>query len=357
MKKKLEIDIYSDVDYEGYLHANQMIFNTLNDDKDIKVVFYHRFLMNGLKMKYILNIYKKLFSRISIDKLPRDKSSNIVKVFNLPSSNFIFDFFNEYFLYRKIKKNVSNDICITFLPSLSLKEVFNKYDTIIYYCVHDSDNQSYALRNKEYEKKLIEKSKIILCDNLDVLKRISNDSIVCDIFSENKSKYIYIPPPVPSAFFEYKIIEDNRKKYDFVYFGSIHENIDVTLIKNLAHKYKIILISYEKLNIVHDNIIEIDGTNDMVSLVKNIHKAKGILFPYSNSKFMDTISPAKLNQSLATGLPIYCSNKKITKQYELNYIDSDFSENIKPCSNSDSMRIYSEKNIYEKVKNLMLECL
>ncbi|UKA29915.1 hypothetical protein [Photobacterium damselae] len=76
-------------------------------------------------------------------------------------------------------KNIEDRIAITFVPSKGLDKIFNKYKSIIYYCVHDSENQAYNIRNKNFEKELIEKAKLVFCDNKDVLNRF------CSINGDN----------------------------------------------------------------------------------------------------------------------------------------------------------------------------
>jgi hypothetical protein len=244
-----------------------------------------------------------------------------VKVQNLPSNNILVDKLNGLLVNSQISK-VRSDVAITFVPSCSLKDVFAKYKKLIYYCVHDSVQQSYGMRHKRYEKELVNRANIVLCDNLTVLDRLAGNNNIVDVASSSmteiniamkeKKRFFYISPPTPTVFFEVDLNFDCFD-YDFFYFGSLHRDIDYHCIEKLCdYGYKIAIMSSEKLPFENDNIIYLRPSPDMKTIVDNAKRSKAILLPYSNSKFMDTVSPAKINQSLATGKIVYSSNSRLS---------------------------------------------
>jgi hypothetical protein len=280
--------------------------------------------------------------------------NNGIEIINLPHLNSITNKINGYLVNRQIGEE--KDICITFIPSPSLKNVYEKYNSIFYYCVHDTMKQGYSKEIIEYEKELVKKSKRVFCDNEEVLSRLamSEKSGYSHIF-QPYGKFILVPPPVPNNFFKecaYSV------EYDFVYFGSIHKDIDIQLMITLSKEYKILLITNEKKLVGKEkgNFFFMDATSDLDRLVGYISTARFILLPYKNSSFMETVSPAKIYQSMATGKPIFSSNKYLTKKYNLNSI-YDFLNDSCGCiisnNQSNSVKKYSTENIIKIIEDII----
>ncbi|HHG9182521.1 TPA: hypothetical protein ACPYYG_003270, partial [Proteus mirabilis] len=211
-------------------------------------------------------------------------------------------------------------------------------------------------RNKKYEKLLVKRSSLTFCDNEIVLNRLAEGSKYINILEKEAlfrqdSKFYLVPPPVPNEFYN---IAKRNKKFDLVYFGSIHKDININLILNLSIKYSILIISYQNFKILPlHNITFVSGTPNIEILVKKISLAKAILFPYVNSEFMNSISPAKLYQSIATSMPIYCSNKNLCEKYNLNPVEDIGNDTLIPKNiihRNINIEDFREKNILSKIE-------
>lgn len=365
--KKRKITIYSDISYFDYQHVNQMLFRFLSKNKDNDVVFLQRFVMNGIKSSYFFRFLKRFFhscvnffiiNESGVKSLKIDNNS-IRNVVNVPPQNLILDYINKLLIFFQRRNIPLNGTVITFLPSKALESTFNKYDDIVYYCVHDSEMQSYHRRNIDFERILVEKSKFVFCDNIDVLKKLSGSNEIQSIIDNKKSdtKFYLVPPPVPREFYKKVNV---IKEYDFVYFGSIHKDIDIDFLNKLSLSNNLLVISYQMFNLIPGaKVTFTQGTSDLSLLVSCLHKARAIILPYTNSAFMDTISPAKLNQSIATGLPVYCTNKKLTREYNLNFIDEelistiDLNDSSRECKNEYDINLFNEDYILGKIANII----
>lgn len=348
----LKIDIYSDVKYDYYQHVNHMIFDYFNG-KDQNIRFLEKFYMNYRVPKFFVKKNgNSTFNSKGIKK-------NVINIKNLPSFCYFTDILN-YILVNQQINNVGDRVAITFLPSKALDNIFNKYKSLIYYCVHDSNNQAYNKRNLAYEIELIEKAKFVFCDNEVVLNRFCSprNDVFYDLSKirkseliNNKKKFFYIPPPVQSEFYK---IDKGKEKYDFVFFGSIHKNIDLDVISKLIEKkYSINIISNDIFQFKSKYISYTKATSDIKQLVSYLSESRSILLPYDNSDFMSTVSPAKINQSLATGKKTYCSNNKICEKYNIFHTDSIYDHEYEHVHEIKNVSIYSEVKIMEKIKILL----
>lgn len=356
MDKK--VDIFSDVDFSGYQHVNQMLYHNLKS-QGVNVTFLHRFLMSNMKFTYIKRIIHSILSHLkkkfSKSKQTQTLDPGVKRIFNLPSVNAIVDQIN-YSLVSKQLTSKHKDIAITFLPSLALKKTFSEYSSLIYYCVHDSVNQSYSDRNKCYENKLVSQCKVVFCDNESVLARLAGERGYSSILSDNylSNKFILVPPPVPKEFYD---DTPSNKIYDLVYFGSIHKDIDIERIKKISLKKSILIISFQQFEFTKEhNITFSPGINDFQALVGKIKEAAAILFPYKNTEFMQTISPAKLYQSIALDMPIYCSNNFLCEKFGLmKIINNDIQADSSQSFNLEyPIECYSDSNIVERIREMIL---
>ncbi|MBY7975006.1 hypothetical protein KW462_14090 [Vibrio fluvialis] len=327
-KENKSVDIYSDVEFTGYQHVNQFLYWELKSN-GWKANFYHRFVMNFPKYKYISRFFLRLFKSRRSSKNIKVEDASVIKIKNIPPTNSILDIINSLYVRKRISRIA--DVAVTFVPSRSLEHLFKKYRSLVYYCVHDSQKQSYPCFNQDFEIQLCKNSKLVICDNEKVLSRLNDDGPIIDLSKIGRceirklfhsgEKFFLVPPPVPTPFF--KRFSNKGKIYNYVYFGSIHSDIDQDFIKNLVDKdVSVNLISSEKLDFDHGNIFYSEPTSNIDELVGMIHKSEAILLPYKNSEFMQSISPAKIYQSLATGLPILCSNQQLVNKYKLSRFDS-----------------------------------
>ncbi|WEE24630.1 hypothetical protein [Aeromonas hydrophila] len=342
---KASIDIYSDVDYLGYQHVNQMLFHyALNSGYESR--FFHRIYMNYPSLKRLVYFFraKKNNDRF---RLNGNVNAGVKVIKNYPSFNFLTDKYISHLINDQIER--PSNYAITFVPSKALERVFSGYEKIFYYCVHDSINQTYPVRNKAYEKKLVKDSRVIFCDNHLVAKRLVGElpcPDICDVSKhdeisliaklKNGCKCFIVPPPVPDEFFHVKSSCVGDEPFDFVYFGSIHKDIEQSVFYELDKKcFKILIISSDRLDSKLQNVAYIDAISDVKILCQKIALSKRILLPYKNSEFMLTVSPAKIYQSLATGKSVWTSNTDISSKFNIPMIHD-----------------YSERYVYSAPENL-----
>lgn len=324
---KITIDIFSDIHFNGFQHVNQMLFNEIQHSHKYQVRFFQRFYMHGLSFNRIRNLLRGLLNQILIKKnqVP-DKHIQIPDVYTIysfpPSQLSFLNWINSSLVRYQIGR--LSDVAIIFVPSPGLQFLFNSYQSLVYYCVHDSIAQNYHQSILDYEKRLVTLSRYVLCDNEQVLTRLANGSVYQNISkkSNKKTKFYYIPAPVPNEFYEQNMTE--ASEYDFIYFGSLHKDIDTHIFKRIySAGYSILCITEknEFYNLIENFVTWNPITSSLKELNSYIAKGKYILLPYQNTKFMHTVTPAKINQCLVTGKKVFCTNKLLSDKYNLIYFD------------------------------------
>jgi hypothetical protein len=332
------IHLYSDIGYWSYQHVNQMLYRSLAE-RHLNVEFLQRFFMNPPNRARVLGLLQKRLAtarRFSpTAPIAGYHSQNLGKVrdlFNLPSLCRALDVLNEHLVKRQL--GAVADMAITFVPSLALKSVFERYPSLIYYCVHDATKQAYHRRNLGYEQELVRKARLVLCDNPVVLSRLAQGQPMLDLSGSEEgvagfggrrrgtTKFLLVPPPVPDCFYEHEFVF-TTKTFDAIYFGSIHDNIDQQQLKQLTDAgLKVAIVSSQRLDFCSPNLCYFPLQSDFVALAQLIASASAILLPYKNGEFMETVSPAKINQVLVTGLPVFCSNQKLVREFDLIPMDA-----------------------------------
>jgi hypothetical protein len=304
---KLKIDVYSDIGFFDFNHINQYLVKY--SPEEIDVTFYYRFY---LRWPSLLEILKKIFL---LKKSKKHVTNNIhdfkiKKVFNLPPLPKFFSFIN--FLLYRIQITSYADTAITFVSNPNLISYLErKYLKIFYYCLHDLTQQNVNKKVLLAEENLFKLSNKIFCDNYDVSKRIKN-------FNDNVK---IIDPPIPDEFFNLSKKENYR--YDFVYFGSFHKDIDYDFINKLSIKYSIFIISNVNPFLNNENIYFHDVIYEARELAKKVNYAKYILLPYLESEFMKTITPAKAFQVKSFDKMVLCSNKRLSTEYGFSFSNSE----------------------------------
>lgn len=306
----MTIYIFSEINYNDNKHINQYLFDYLTENNE-DCYFIERVTMKLPNKKNILKIIKSLFE-LNKPKGNGNGNGKIIKCNLLPPFR-IFKALNQYKINKLIDKNKKSSI-ISFVPH---EHIFNfkHNNNYYYYCVHDSTQQGFTRKIRDFEQKLIKnKYTTVLCDNENVMNKLALEYEVYPNFT-NSNLAILMPPPVPDDFFNIPSID--KYKYDFCYYGSFHHDIDIDIILELSKKYKILIISNNPDNNLRNNanILIINAIFDMKILANTINQSKYLLLPYKNSKFMNTITPAKAYQVQAFNKPILCSNRYLSKKY------------------------------------------
>lgn len=361
-KVNASIDIFSDISYSGYQHVNQMLFEHIDANyKNLDVNFYHRFYM---RMPSLLNLFFRVYKKPVSQGFSScvNNYSNVIEVRNFPSEYGVLDSLNCALVKNQLQTKFDN--LITFVPSKSLSKVNDLYENVVYYCVHDSDNQEYSERNKEYEKELVNKSNIVLCDNKEVLNRLSDFSNFIDVanfnydelvkFKQDGYKYYYVSPPTPNVFFNVSC--DSLKLFDLFYYGSIHKDIDQEVLKKLSLLgYEICIMSSSRLDFDSNNITYVNPSSNLDDVVDNMEKCRAVILPYANSKFMETVSPAKINQSLASGFPIFCSNDSLIEKYELFDVSKLYDKKVPIDTFKMNLSYFATNNVQSSIASELMD--
>lgn len=218
---------------------------------------------------------------------------------NLPVVS-LFNFVSTYFLSKKINKKY--DVVIVYVPShftfCLLKRL--SYDKVVYDCVRDFNNWQGTSRSiVKYETLGIDSG---------FFDRIVVDSFY--LFEKFKRLHSSVYQLLPSTvnFSSDKILNARIEKLAF--FGTVSSHFDVRLLP-ILEKLSIELLVWgaDELQIsTRYNFVKYMGYCDNESdLLKQIYSnCDGIVIPYVGN--MDGVIPAKLIQSMITGLPIFISN-------------------------------------------------
>ena len=220
----------------------------------------------------------------------------IVSMKIMPPSRMSKSVNNFLFFLQRTMLRKRYDLIVTFVPVdiVPWVRVYTK-GVIWYDCVRAFKIWGgYSSALYENEKELIQAADIFTCDSF-FIKEVYADSVV-DGSSPNQ-----IIPPFPD--FD-SIAPLSRKPIRIGYFGSLGEHVDLNLFNILAQRGFELHYwgSDEPPSFVKNHgYFELEETllNSLVSTVDIL------LIPYLSN--VDGVYPAKLNQALSTGLPVFSS--------------------------------------------------
>lgn len=293
--------ILSGIAWNDTLQRHQRISNFLSKN-NCQILFIENIISSKFTIKKALKSFfytnKNLYNK---NKVPLN-----VNIYNKRFLNphSIFKYYN-HIQAKKLLKDIGNkfDVIINYLPIETTNYILSKcsYKSLIYDCVRDFENWGgYPIDIKNYEKVLYEKSNYILVDSYYLKNKIISKNL--------EEKLIQILPTVDIK--EYQIYKKNfnielKKIKRLTYFGTIGKHINIKLLNYISKYFEINIIGKIENNIEISSKIKVhDFINDFEELAnKIINISDGIIIPYSGN--MDGVIPAKLMQSLATGLPVF----------------------------------------------------
>jgi O-antigen/teichoic acid export membrane protein len=106
-------------------------------------------------------------------------------------------------------------------------------------------------------------------------------------------------------------LTEARTEYKRIcYFGTLRRDIDYSAVNALAKAgYEVSLLGPEKETPpLLEPSVEISGMLSTVELIKRLKEFDAIILPYTDSKWNQGITPAKIYECLATGLPVIASD-------------------------------------------------
>ena len=326
MGLKKRVAVLSDINFDSYQHINQYL--KIYAGSDYSVDFYSRVPIRTPRLSEVL---RRLFER-NKGRRQSNKKTTYENNFDLPilPPYGLLRGINKLILQFKLPRNYNSYIIFAAHPDLwqYLEKFRLNYS---YYCVHNLLKiRDISARVYHAEKQLIIGSKTVFIDNVDVL----------EIFRKECNRtYRLIPPPVPEEFF--KIPKKYVLKYKYVYFGSLHKDIDFDVIRDLANKDSFLyigkdahLLSRSKYLTTHPLITDMAHLGDLIT------SAEYIVLPYLNNDFMSTVSPAKVFQAKVLSEKVLTTSLTIAKKYGLIFYDQGLLTNYKKLEfNKEEFRV------------------
>lgn len=239
----------------------------------------------------------------------------VVSSVTLPDVGVAGKFLNEHLFVRRLAKRI-NDlredngplIMIHTLPlnaAIALQKYLNP-DLAVYRCVYDWTSDPHSRRQlAEYD--LLEQVDIAWADcdyNLDRVRKVKADATLMPsavdlrLFSTVDYERANLSPPL------------------CVYFGSIGIALDVNLLREISHRYR--------LRLIGPVLVTLDGFSEETEIVGavpqeeipgQIKDADVLLLPYANKPHMRGVLPAKFFECLITGKPIVATNLTTIDKY------------------------------------------
>ncbi|MEG1009486.1 MAG: hypothetical protein RSF67_06730 [Clostridia bacterium] len=343
MSKK--ILILSGISWTDTIQRHQRIAKYLVKNGN-EVIFVESIMSSKFSIKKLIEKISLYLKKIVIVK-KLEMTNTEANVYNAKVVNphGIFVYYNHMKVKKLLKKIGNNyDVIINYLPIETTDYIIKNctYKKLIYDCVRDFDNWGGYPKNLNiYEKKLLKESEVILTDSYYLKNKISN-------LLNYKEKVIQILPTLSQE--EYDIyIKNYTKKFfkinSLTYFGSVDKHIDIELLNKLANEYEINIIGKIESNLkISDRIKVYKFTSNLTELAKIISKiSDAIIIPYIGN--MDGVIPAKLIQSLATGLPVYISSFYDSKILKENLYTFENIEDLKNLINN------FDESSFEKIRN------
>lgn len=299
MKKIL---ILSGINWNDTLQRHQRIAKFLANN-NYQVYFIENIISSKFTIKKAWN---KIFYKRSNINIQNEVFKNI-KIYNKKFLNphGIFKPYNHIQVKKLLNEiGIEFDVIINYLPIETTNYILKKckYRILIYDCVRDFQNWGgYPKNIQKYEKILLKEVNWILVDSYYLKNKIAQKS--------NKNIIQILPTIDLQEYKIYKKIYDRKidKIKKLTYFGTIGEHIDIELLNYLTKYFKINIIGKIDSNIkISDKIKIYKFENNLTKLAeKIINISDALIIPYKGN--MDGVIPAKLMQSLATGLPVFVS--------------------------------------------------
>jgi len=241
----------------------------------------------------------------------------------LPDTGRIAQSINQRYFVPEILKSLL-EVCvnrpiitINYLPtmaSLTLQQGIRP-DLAIYDCVIDWKNDPYAQGAEVVENRLVGSVDMVFADSPFLFERMSSiHPIVKQVL-----------PAVNLEIFNKSIfskISSNQTVPICGYFGGIGASLDVELLREISHHYRLRLIGPLRISLKgFSNNIEYCGAVSHDQIPQLLQGVDVLLLPYRDAPHMRAVIPAKTFECLATGIPTVTSGLNSLDQYaDLLYI-------------------------------------
>lgn len=304
-----------------------------NDTLQRHQQFAKYFLKRGYSVDFVEHIISTKFTFKKLLQIIKRKKNNSQKNYipygiNVINSGFVNPMGGIFGLYNKVqlKKimpqlNYQYDIVINYLPVNTTFMILNNidYKYMVYDCVRSFSDWGGCCKNIEVlESELVNKSDVVFTDSYYLTNKIKN-------INPNKKVVQFLPIITKEWKHSVEMYygKINKKIRDIAYFGNLDSHNDIQLLEELAKKGMVIHI-WGKINCNLTFKYNYHGyLSDLGNLAKEImENVQAIILPYRGN--MNGVIPAKIMQSLYTGLPVFINSfydTDIMKKYLYVYRD------------------------------------
>lgn len=275
---------------------------------------------------------------------------------NWISNKSIYAFFlkiNTKSIERTIKKviqkvKINNPLIINaFQPSfgLNLKGKFNEKATI-YYCYDEISEASWCKKHGAWtEQAYMKMVNAVVVSSKSLLER--KKAIQPNTF--------LVKNGVDTSIFSQFKKSENAEKKTIGYIGSIDDRIDTEMMQKIIEampNYHFLFVGRIIDKSIESNLnrcpnVEFTGAKQPNELAKYMEKIDVGLIPFEKNEFTKSIYPLKINEYLASGMPVVSTNFADLTDFEGLIYESDetnFEENIKTAI-AEKSKILIEKRI------------
>lgn len=204
-------------------------------------------------------------------------------------------------------------ILITVVPTYSVLEFINVVTppTVVYFNDQNYDDHPRAHCSvRDSERILAKQAEKLVADSTHNIRRLERLS--------GRSDILQSPPGVHSLKYSASFRGDEAQtRHKLVYFGGVHEQVDLEMYNRLSTSLKIIFIgvvSPAVRNQISSNI-EIRPPASQDSLAAQLREADMLGLFYRPSEYINAVIPAKLFECLATKKPLLVSRLPEVQRY------------------------------------------
>lgn len=349
MLKNSDIVIFSGIDWDMQWQWQQEIAVRLS--KNNRVLFIENTGVRTLRIKDARRVLNRIKNFFKSSYGFRQLNNNLavyspvffpfpyIKIFYKLNSIIINSFLSSWF--KNTRFNCKQ--IFTFISTPLTIELINKIphdNKVFLYTDNMPKASSSASELKKYVHYLSSKSDFCFYSAENLKKQLI----------KNK-KLFYFPGGVDLIKFNYKKFINVKKENTIGYVGQIKSILDQELIIEIANsfpKFKLefigpIATNIDKLKKI--NNIKITGSIKHKNIPKYISKFKVAIIPYIKNEYTNSISPAKLNEYLALGVPCVSTNLN-----EINHFNKK-NQNLIFLSNNNIDFIKNISNILKMKKS------
>jgi len=208
----------------------------------------------------------------------------------------------------------------TYLPTQLVIDLIDRIDPIlvIYYCIADFEELTPQPRKiSKSERRLLDRTDLVFVQGKVLCQRLKpHPNIHIFPFGVNMKTFGRHISPAPEL--------QSLKPPIVGYVGGIHSHVDLDLIEQIALEIDgtVVLLGPVQTDVSHlrklDNIVFVESQphSRIPQFVRNFDVG---IIPYRLTGYTKTVYPTKLNEYLATGIPVVSTNLPEIERYNLEH--------------------------------------